>query len=204
MAENETNQEETPEQAAPDADNPVEEPAEEAVEEEASTDEEAVKASSEEEVTDEPVEGEESVEDTEGEETPEPEVVEEEEDEAPGISAFDKVTAITSNSLKTDIPDFRPGDNVKVHVKIIEGEKERIQVFEGVVIALKHGGMDQTFKVRKTSWGVGVERTFFVHSPKIAKIEVARKGHVRRAKLYYLRERAGKGARIKERRPGKA
>jgi large subunit ribosomal protein L19 len=116
------------------------------------------------------------------------------------ISAQEKVSAITDTFLKTDIPDFRPGDTVKVHVKIIEGNKERIQVFEGIVTAMKHGGVDTTFTVRKTSWGVGVERTFFAHSKKLDRIEVARRGQVRRAKLYYLRQRAGKSARIKEKR----
>jgi large subunit ribosomal protein L19 len=127
------------------------------------------------------------------------EAVEEEEGEL-RISPFDKVRALNDKFLRTDTPEFRPGDTVKVHVKIVEGNKERIQVFEGVVIAIKHGGMDKTFTVRKNSWGVGVERTFFINSPKIGKIEVSRKGHVRRAKLYYLRELAGKAARIRERR----
>ena len=130
------------------------------------------------------------------EEEAEPAAVEEEEEE---ISALDKVAALTSTYLRDDIPNFRPGDTVKVHVKIVESNKERVQVFEGVVISLKHGGIDRTFTVRKTSWGVGVERTFFLHSTKIHKIEVVRRGHVRRAKLYYLRERAGKSARIRER-----
>lgn len=116
------------------------------------------------------------------------------------INPHVKVALIMQSALKTDTPEFRSGDTVKVHVKIIEGNKERIQVFEGVVIGIKHGGVDQTFTVRKTSWGVGVERTFFINSPRIAKIEVTRRGKVRRAKLYYLRERAGKSARIKERR----
>ncbi|MFH1676554.1 MAG: 50S ribosomal protein L19 [bacterium] len=102
--------------------------------------------------------------------------------------------------LKAGIPEFRAGDTVKVHVKIVEGNKERIQVFEGVVIAIKHGGIDKTFTVRKNSWGVGVERTFFFNSPRVDKIEVVRRGRVRRAKLYFLRERAGKSARIKERK----
>ncbi|MCX6645336.1 MAG: 50S ribosomal protein L19 [bacterium] len=116
------------------------------------------------------------------------------------MSAQEKVSAITDAFMKTDIPDFRPGDTVKVHVKIIEGNKERIQVFEGIVTSMKHGGADSTFTVRKTSWGVGVERTFFTHSKKLDRIEVARRGQVRRAKLYYLRQRAGKSARIKEKR----
>ncbi len=118
----------------------------------------------------------------------------------PAMSRLEKVAAVTQGQIRGDIPEFRPGDTVKVHVKIVEGNKERLQAFEGVVIAMKHGGIDRTFTVRKTSWGVGVERTFFINSPKIDKITVTRKGHVRRAKLYYLRERAGKSARIKERR----
>jgi large subunit ribosomal protein L19 len=116
------------------------------------------------------------------------------------ISGFAKVDALMKGSVRTDLPEFRSGDQVKVHVKIIEGNKERIQVFEGVVIAMKHGGIDKTFTVRKTSWGVGVERTFFASSPKVDKVEVVRRGQVRRAKLYYLRERAGKSARIREKR----
>ncbi len=137
-----------------------------------------------------------------GEETTEAEeeTVAKEGPEEKKISAFDKVAAITDQFIKSDIPDFRSGDMVKVHVKIVEGSKERIQIFEGVVTAIKHGGADKTFTVRKTSWGVGVERTFFTHSKKIDKIQVVRRGRVRRSKLYYLRERAGKSARIKERR----
>ncbi len=136
----------------------------------------------------------------EEDEKPEGEDEEEEEEEERGPSRFEKVAALNAKSLRTDVPHFRPGDTVKVHVRIVEGSKERIQVFEGVVIALKHSGMDRTFTVRKNSWGVGVERTFFINSPKIDKIQVSRKGRVRRAKLYYLRQRAGKAARIKERR----
>ncbi|HSK23540.1 MAG TPA: 50S ribosomal protein L19, partial [Egicoccus sp.] len=99
-----------------------------------------------------------------------------------------------------DVPDFAPGDSVKVHVRVVEGTRSRIQVFEGVVIARKNGGLRETFTVRKISFGVGVERTFPVHSPVIETIEVTRRGKVRRAKLYYLRDRVGKKARIKERR----
>src|SRR5699024_6143327 len=97
-----------------------------------------------------------------------------------------------------DLPSFRPGDTLRVHVRIIEGTRERIQVFEGVVIKRRGGGISETFTVRKISSGVGVERTFPLHTPKIEKIEVKRRGKVRRAKLYYLRELRGKAARIKE------
>ncbi|MCS7208752.1 MAG: 50S ribosomal protein L19 [Fimbriimonadales bacterium] len=100
--------------------------------------------------------------------------------------------------LKKDLPDFRPGDTVRVHVRVVEGGKERIQIFEGVVIARKNRGIADTITVRKVSYGVGVERTFPVHSPMVAQIEVVRKGKVRRAKLYYLRKLAGKAARLKE------
>ena len=102
--------------------------------------------------------------------------------------------------LKTDVPDFRAGDTVKVHVRVVEGERERIQVFEGVVIRRRGSQLSQTFTVRKVSFGVGVERTFPVHSPMISEIEVATRGDVRRAKLYYLRSRVGKKAKVKERR----
>ena len=98
------------------------------------------------------------------------------------------------------LPEFRPGDTLKVHVKIKEGTRERIQIFEGIVIAKQHGGLDETFTVRKISNGVGVERIFPVNCPSIERIEVVRKGKVRRAKLYYLRKLSGKAARIKERR----
>ncbi|HSN55146.1 MAG TPA: 50S ribosomal protein L19 [Candidatus Sulfomarinibacteraceae bacterium] len=112
---------------------------------------------------------------------------------------MDVIQEVTQQYLKTDIPDFRPGDNLKVHVRLKEGEKERIQVFEGLVIARKHGGVSETFTVRKISSGIGVERTFPLHSPSIAKVEVTRRGRVRRAKLYYLRGLRGKAARIRER-----
>ncbi|MBZ5213658.1 50S ribosomal protein L19 [Bacillus paralicheniformis] len=105
---------------------------------------------------------------------------------------------ITREQLRTDLPAFRPGDTLRVHVKVVEGNRERIQVFEGVVIKRRGGGISETFTVRKISYGVGVERTFPLHTPKIAKIEVVRHGKVRRAKLYYLRELRGKAARIKE------
>ncbi len=102
--------------------------------------------------------------------------------------------------IREDIPEFRAGDTVRVHVKVTEGARERIQVFEGIVIARKHGGLSETFTVRKISSGIGVERIFPLHCPSIKEIEVKRLGKVRRAKLYYLRDRSGKSARIKERR----
>lgn len=109
--------------------------------------------------------------------------------------------AINAANLRDDIPDFRAGDTVKVHVKVIEGNRSRIQVFQGVVLARQGGkGINATFTVRKVSFGVGVERTFPVHAPTIEKIEVVTHGDVRRAKLYYLRERHGKAAKIKEKR----
>ncbi|KYD09449.1 MAG: 50S ribosomal protein L19 [Caldibacillus debilis] len=108
------------------------------------------------------------------------------------------IQEITKEQLRTDLPAFRPGDTVRVHVKVTEGNRERIQVFEGVVIKRRGGGISETFTVRKISYGVGVERTFPLHSPKIAKLEVVRRGKVRRAKLYYLRNLRGKAARIKE------
>ena len=103
-------------------------------------------------------------------------------------------------SLRTDVPDFAPGDTLKVHVRVIEGNKERVQVFQGVVIKRQGGGVHETFTVRKLSYGVGVERTFPLNSPIIEKIEVERRGDVRRAKLYYLRGLRGKAAKIKEKR----
>jgi large subunit ribosomal protein L19 len=102
--------------------------------------------------------------------------------------------------LRDDLPTFNPGDTLRVNVRVREGEKERIQAFEGVCIARKHGGVTETFKVRKISGGIGVERTFPLHSPMVASIDVVREGRVRRAKLYYLRELRGKAARIRERR----
>ncbi len=112
---------------------------------------------------------------------------------------MDLIREVTQQYLKTDIPDFRPGDNLKVHVRLKEGEKERIQIFEGLVIARKHGGVSETFTVRKISSGIGVERTFPINSPSVAKVEVTRRGRVRRAKLYYIRGLRGKAARIRER-----
>ncbi|MDE0374731.1 MAG: 50S ribosomal protein L19 [bacterium] len=102
--------------------------------------------------------------------------------------------------LREEVPDFRPGDTVKVHVRVVEGGRERIQIFEGVVIARDGGGLSETFTVRKISFGIGVERIFPVHAPIVQKIEVTRRGQVRRAKLYYLRGRVGRAARIKEKR----
>jgi large subunit ribosomal protein L19 len=109
------------------------------------------------------------------------------------------IDLVEQKQMKKDLPDFMPGDTVRVHLKVVEGDRERIQVFEGVVIARANGGLKETFTVRKISGGVGVERIFPVHSPMISKIEVVRRGRVRRAKLYYLRKRAGKAARITER-----
>ncbi|MBV2976376.1 50S ribosomal protein L19 [Staphylococcus aureus] len=108
------------------------------------------------------------------------------------------IEAVTKSQLRTDLPSFRPGDTLRVHVRIIEGTRERIQVFEGIVIKRRGGGVSETFTVRKISSGVGVERTFPLHTPKIEKIEVKRRGKVRRAKLYYLRSLRGKAARIQE------
>ncbi|MCR8630838.1 MULTISPECIES: 50S ribosomal protein L19 [Paenibacillus] len=108
------------------------------------------------------------------------------------------IQEITKEQIRQDLPKFRPGDTVKVHVKVIEGSRERIQLFEGVVIKRRGGGISETFTVRKISYGVGVERTFPLNSPKIDKLEVARRGKVRRAKLYYLRGLRGKAARIQE------
>jgi len=113
---------------------------------------------------------------------------------------MNKVDIVEQSRLRDDHPDFRPGDTVKVNVRVVEGTRSRIQVFEGVVIARRGGGLRESFTVRKISFGVGVERTFPVHSPVIESIDVVRRGKVRRAKLYYLRDRVGKSARIKEKR----
>jgi large subunit ribosomal protein L19 len=107
---------------------------------------------------------------------------------------------VDQRSLRDDHPDFGPGDTLKVHVRVVEGSKERVQVFQGAVIRRSGGGLQETFTVRKVSYGVGVERTFPLHTPTIAKIEVVSRGDVRRAKLYYLRDRVGKAAKIKEKR----
>lgn len=110
------------------------------------------------------------------------------------------INVLEQEQLRNDIPAFRPGDTVRVQVKVVEGNRERTQAYEGVVIARKNGGLRETFTVRRISYGVGVERTFLVHSPRLAKIEVVRRGIVRRAKLHYLRGLTGKAARIRERR----
>jgi large subunit ribosomal protein L19 len=117
---------------------------------------------------------------------------------------MNKIDVIETPRLRDDLPEFRPGDTVKVHVRVVEGNRERIQVFQGVVIRRQGGGLRETFTVRKISFGVGVERTFPVHSPSIGRLEVVQRGRVRRAKLYYLRELRGKRARIRERREGPA
>jgi len=113
---------------------------------------------------------------------------------------MNKTDLIEKPFLRTDLPEFRPGDTVKVHVRVVEGNRERVQVFQGVVIRRAGGGVRETFTVRKISFGVGVERTFPMHSPSIARLEIVQRGRVRRAKLYYLRDLRGKKARIKERR----
>ncbi len=112
---------------------------------------------------------------------------------------MDLIKSIETEQLRSDIPEFRAGDTVRVHVKVVEGARERIQIFMGIVIKKRGGGLSETFTVRRVSYGVGVERCFLLHSPRLGKIEVVRKGRVRRAKLYYLRQRSGKAARIKER-----
>src|SRR3989442_2676881 len=113
---------------------------------------------------------------------------------------MNKIDAVEKPRLREDLPEFRPGDTLRVHVRVVEARRARIQVFQGVVIRRQGGGLRETFTVRKISFGVGVERTFPLHSPTIARVEVVTRGRVRRAKLYYLRERRGKRARIRERR----
>jgi large subunit ribosomal protein L19 len=113
---------------------------------------------------------------------------------------MNKVDLVEKPRLREDLPDFRPGDTVRVHARVAEAGRERIQVFQGVVIRRRGGGLRETFTARKVSFGVGVERTFPLHSPTVARIELVTRGRVRRAKLYYLRERRGKSARIRERR----
>jgi large subunit ribosomal protein L19 len=110
------------------------------------------------------------------------------------------LASVVESNIKTDVPEIWPGDTVKVHVKVREGNKERVQLFEGLCIAVKHGGISKTVTIRKVTSGVGVERTFPIHSPNVARFEVTRRGKVKRAKLYYIREKVGKDARIKERR----
>ena len=111
---------------------------------------------------------------------------------------MDIIRAIEQQQIKQDLPEFHVGDNVKVPPPLTEGNRERIQVFEGTVIAKKHGGIEETFTVRRISYGVGVEKVFPVHSPSIVKVETVRHGYVRRAKLYYLRDRVGKAAKVRE------
>ena len=114
------------------------------------------------------------------------------------------IDAIEQEQLRTDVPNFRPGDTLNVHVKVVEGEKERVQIFRGVVIRMSGGGNRATFTVRKMSYGVGVERTFPIHSPRVDRIDVLSRGRVRRAKLYYLRSLSGKAARIASERTQRA
>jgi large subunit ribosomal protein L19 len=116
------------------------------------------------------------------------------------LRAMNPTDLVDQDSLRTDVPDFVPGDTLKVHVRVVEGTRERVQIFQGAVIRRQGSGVRETFTVRKVSFGVGVERTFPVHSPVIAMIDVVTKGDVRRAKLYYLRDRVGKAAKIKEKR----
>ena len=113
---------------------------------------------------------------------------------------MDTMKMVEQDYLKKDIPSFRPGDTVRVYVKVVEGGRERIQVFEGTVLRRRGSGLSETFTVRRVTYGVGVERTFLVHSPRLDKIEVKKRGRVRRARLYYLRDRVGKAARIQERK----
>ncbi|HCF49570.1 MAG TPA: 50S ribosomal protein L19 [Syntrophomonas sp.] len=112
----------------------------------------------------------------------------------------DIIRSIEEEQIKKDLPDFRPGDTVKVHVKVVEGNRERIQVFEGTVLKIRGAGLSRTFTVRRITYGVAVERTFLIHSPRIAKVEITRRGKVRRARLFYLRGLTGKKARVKEKR----
>jgi large subunit ribosomal protein L19 len=121
-------------------------------------------------------------------------------DDEEANTAMNTLDALDAESLRTDIPAFRPGDTLKVHVRVVEGNRSRIQVFQGVAIRRQGAGVRETFTVRKVSFGVGVERTFPVHTPIIEKIEILTRGAVRRAKLYYLRELRGKAAKIKEKR----
>ncbi|MCK5005742.1 MAG: 50S ribosomal protein L19 [Spirochaetales bacterium] len=111
---------------------------------------------------------------------------------------MDKIRAIEAEQIRSDLPEFSIGDTLKIHYKIIEGKNERVQVYEGLCIAIKRSGIRRTFKVRKISYGVGVERTFPINSPRIQNIEISRRGRVRRAKLYYIRDRVGKSAKVAE------
>lgn len=113
---------------------------------------------------------------------------------------MNRTDLIDQASLRSDVPDFAPGDTLKVHVRVVEGNKERVQIFQGNVIARQGGGLQETYTVRKLSYGVGVERTFPLHTPTVTKIEVVKRGDVRRAKLYYLRDRVGKAAKVREKR----
>jgi large subunit ribosomal protein L19 len=114
---------------------------------------------------------------------------------------MDAISVVEAGMLKRDRGEFAPGDTVRVHVKVVEGEKERVQIFEGIVIRKRGEGARATFTVRRVSYGVGVERTFLLHSPRIDRVQVMKSSHVRRSKLYYLRERTGRAARLKEKRP---
>lgn len=114
------------------------------------------------------------------------------------VFKVDALKLISNSSLKAEVPELNIGDTVKVHVKIKEGDKSRIQVFEGTIIAKKHGGINETFTVRRVAHGCGIERVFPVHSPVVDKVEIVRRGRVRRAKLYYLRDRVGRAAKVKE------
>ena len=125
------------------------------------------------------------------------------EKEAAVVTGAQKALAYMATFLRDDHPEFKAGDTIKVHLRIVEGGKERVQVFEGIVISLKHAGLDRTFTVRKVTDKIGVERTFLYHSKKIDKIQLVRRGRVRRAKIYFLRKRVGKAARIKELRKPK-
>jgi large subunit ribosomal protein L19 len=189
--------EEAPTEEAPTEEAPTEEaPAEEVVAEEAPAEEVVAEEAPAEEVV---------AEEAPAEEAPAEEVVAEEVvDDTPSVSLLEKTSAQIVNDfetkqLKTDIPSFRPGDTIVVSVKVKEGDRTRLQAFEGVVMGVKKGGLNSSFIVRKISSGIGVERTFQTHSPLIDSIKVKRKGDVRQAKLFYLRDRSGKSARIKER-----
>jgi large subunit ribosomal protein L19 len=170
-------------------------PAEEVVAEEASVEEVVTEDAPAEEVV---------AEEVVAEDAPADEVVVEDEDATPIVSLEEKTSAqivsdFETKQLKTDLPSFRPGDTIVVSVKVKEGDRTRLQAFEGVVMGVKKGGLNSSFIVRKISSGIGVERTFQTHSPLIDSIKVKRKGDVRQAKLFYLRDRSGKSARIKER-----